>query len=315
MKPQLSYDKQADLLARRGLTIDDRKECMDFLSTVSYYRLSGYFRYWQRDPAKGDNRFHRGSSFKVIRDLYVAEQHLKALCERVLWPVEILLRTRFAHSYAERFGAYGAFNIGEGFTRPLEERGKRVEEYALRDLDRSKEAFVAHYRENFTAGDPTARDPYDQMPIWAAVEAFSFGTLSRLIEASRRAGVLDAVADGMKISHTVLASQVRSFVYLRNRIAHHARLWNHSVLDAPKIMPNISRRAKKAYRSFDDRSIYKILVALDGVCANSKLKANWLEEEIEPFLSEHPLLAMGVATPRKYGQMSSSELLGNDVSL
>lgn len=257
MKPQLSYDKQADLLARRGLTIDDRKECMDFLSTVSYYRLSGYFRYWQCDPAKGDNRFHRGSSFKVIRDLYVAEQHLKALCERVLWPVEILLRTRFAHSYAERFGAYGAFNIGEGFTRPLEERGKRVEEYALRDLDRSKEAFVAHYRENFTAGDPTARDPYDQMPIWAAVEAFSFGTLSRLIEASRRSGVLDAVADGMKISHTVLASQVRSFVYLRNRIAHHARLWNHSVLDAPKIMPNISRRAKKAYRSFDDRSIYK----------------------------------------------------------
>jgi len=315
MKPQLSYDKQADLLARRGLTIDDRKECMDFLSTVSYYRLSGYFRYWQRDPAKGDNQFHRGSSFKVIRDLYAAEQHLKALCERVLWPVEILLRTRFAHSYAERFGAYGAFNIGEGFTRPLEERGKRVEEYALRDLDRSKEAFVAHYRENFTAGDPTARDPYDQMPIWAAVEAFSFGTLSRLIEASRRSGVLAAVADGMKISHTVLARQVRSFVYLRNRIAHHARLWNHSVLDAPKIMPNISRRAKKAYRSFDDRSIYKILVALDGVCANSKLKANWLEEEIEPFLSEHPLLAMGVATPRKYGQMSSSELLGNDVSL
>jgi len=188
MKPQLSYDKQADLLARRGLTIDDRKECMDFLSTVSYYRLSGYFRYWQRDPAKGDNRFHRGSSFKVIRDLYVAEQHLKALCERVLWPVEILLRTRFAHSYAERFGAYGAFNIGEGFTRPLEERGKRVEEYALRDLDRSKEAFVAHYRENFTAGDPTARDPYDQMPIWAAVEAFSFGTLSRLIEASSAVG-------------------------------------------------------------------------------------------------------------------------------
>ena len=59
MKPQLSYDKQADLLARRGLTIDDRKECMDFLSTVSYYRLSGYFRYWQRDPAKGDNQFHR----------------------------------------------------------------------------------------------------------------------------------------------------------------------------------------------------------------------------------------------------------------
>ena len=105
MKPQLSYDKQADLLARRGLTIDDRKECMDFLSTVSYYRLSGYFRYWQRDPAKGDNQFRRGSSFKVIRDLYVAEQHLKALCERVLWPVEILLRTRFAHSYAERFGA------------------------------------------------------------------------------------------------------------------------------------------------------------------------------------------------------------------
>lgn len=310
MKPRLSYDEQVDLLAQRGLLVDDGEECRDFLSKVNYYRLSGYFRYWQRDPAGGDNRFLRGSSFKVIRDLYVAEQHLKALCERVLWSVEILLRTRFAHSYAERIGAYGTFNIGKGFTRPLEEGGKRVEEYALRDLDRSKEAFVAHYRENLTAGDP-----YDQMPIWAAVEAFSFGTLSRLIEASGQSGVLEAMADDMKIARSALGSQVRSFVYLRNRIAHHARLWNHSVLDAPKVMPNISRRAKKAHRPFDDRSIYKILVALDGVCTNSKLRANWLEEEIEPFLSEHPLLATGVATPRKYGHMSSTDLLGNNVSL
>lgn len=42
----------------------------DFLSRVSYYRVAGYFRYWQRNPANGDNTFFPGSTFTTIQQLY-----------------------------------------------------------------------------------------------------------------------------------------------------------------------------------------------------------------------------------------------------
>ena len=81
------------------------------------------------------------------------------------------------------------FARGEGFTQSPHPDAERVEEHALSNLDRSKEAFVAHYRDEIKQGHTYKPEAYDRMPIWVAVEAFSFGSLSRLIEASSSSGV------------------------------------------------------------------------------------------------------------------------------
>ncbi|CAB0855149.1 hypothetical protein FRC0360_00737 [Corynebacterium diphtheriae] len=52
-KNWLSYDDQVALLNQRGMHIEDDQAAAEFLSRVSYYRLSGYFRHWQRDPNTG----------------------------------------------------------------------------------------------------------------------------------------------------------------------------------------------------------------------------------------------------------------------
>lgn len=307
-KNWLSYDEQVALLAERGLAIEDGDEAIDLLSRVGYYRLSGYFRYWQLDPAKGDNRFVDGASFSVIRDLYLAEQSLEVLCDDILHPIEVMLRTRFAYSYAQRVGAIGKFARGEGFTQPPDPSAERVEEHALSNLDRSKEPFVGHYRAELKVGNHYEAAAYDHMPIWAAVEAFTFGTVSRLITASAQSGVLDDIAGSMSVSRAMLPSQIRSFVYLRNRIAHCAKLWNHSVLDVPGLLPNASRRARKNHRQFDDHSVYKIFVALDDVASKSGVVRGWLTDHVDPILNQNPLLAAGIATPRKYGEMDFGAL-------
>lgn len=49
-KDWLSFDEQLELLARRGMRIEDECTAVQVLSRVSYYRFSGYFRYWQKDP-------------------------------------------------------------------------------------------------------------------------------------------------------------------------------------------------------------------------------------------------------------------------
>uniref|UniRef100_UPI00300D5C68 Abi family protein n=1 Tax=Stomatohabitans albus TaxID=3110766 RepID=UPI00300D5C68 len=185
-KQRLSYEEQATLLSKRGLVIDDVEDAVQFLSQVNYYRFSGYFRYWQRDPTHGDNQFIDGASFNVIRDLYLAEQNLVIACDDLLHPIEVLLRTRFAYHYAERVGSCGKFVLGEGFTHPPKSIARPIEHYLLTNLNRSQETFIAHYREDIKEEGRYTPEAYEHMPVWVAVEAFSFGNLSRVIQASRR---------------------------------------------------------------------------------------------------------------------------------
>ena len=307
-KHWLSYQDQVTLLEARGLSIADSDTAAEFLSRVNYYRASGYFRYWQLDLSGGDNRFIPGSTFETIQRLYKDEQALVLICDEVLHPIEVILRTRFAHYYAHRMSTIGGFATGEGFTQSPNSASERVEERALENLDRSKETFVAYYRDEIKGGSHYSLEAYARMPIWVVVEAFSFGSLSRLIEASKESGVLADLADSMKVSPATLPSQVRSFVYLRNGIAHCAKLWNHFVLDVPGLLPNISRRAKRKHQQFSDHSIFKIFVALDDVATKAGVAHNWLSDRVDPILKANPILAAGITNPAKYGEMSS-ELL------
>ena len=43
-KDWLSFDEQLELLAHRGMRIEDECTAVQVLSRVSYYRFSGYFR-------------------------------------------------------------------------------------------------------------------------------------------------------------------------------------------------------------------------------------------------------------------------------
>ena len=136
------------------------------------------------------------------------------------------------------------------------------------------------------------------MPIWVAVEVLSFGCLSRMITASGESGVLDDMAESLNTSRAVLPSQVRSFVYLRNRCSHYGRLWNTAVTDEPAMQKNTKRRIQRTYRSFDKHSAYQILAALHDLATRAGLCEDWLGTVIEPLLRANPLLAYGIATPK-----------------
>lgn len=250
VKAWLSYQEQVSRLQERGLVISDAHACESFLSEVGYYRFSGYFRYWQKDPKYGDDRFHDGVGLDIIEGIYRKECEVADVIFSAIRRVEILLRTRFSYSYGRRVGSGWNLVQGEGLTSPGASGGVDVGDYVLRDLNRSKEAFVGRYRDDGEVdnGDFTVA-AYRELPVWVAVEVLSFGTLSRCVEASAGSGVLDDIAASLNISRSILPGQIRSFVYLRNRIAHNARIWNHSVLDAPAL-PGGNRARKRIERNY-----------------------------------------------------------------
>lgn len=310
-KVRLTYEEQLELLKQRGMCFTNEGEALAVLSRVNYYRLSGYFRYWQMDPDHQRNSFIDGTTFEKVYQLYEMERLLSHECSVLLASCEIFLRNRFAYHYAEHFSPVSSYVHGVGFSQPLKSSKELpVQERILSDLDRSNDLFVAHYRDEIKEGFTYKPEAYDRMPIWVAVEIFSFGTLSRMIQASANSGVLDSiVAAPLSISPRTFPSQVRSFVYLRNRCSHFNRLWNIVVADAPALNRNIANRIKKNYRKFDERSIYKIMGVLHHFAKNAGLCDDWLGTTIEPLLQANPLLAHGIATPKRYGQMPIDILL------
>ena len=79
VKPSLSWDAQVTLLAGRGLVIDDEAACAVFLAATNYYRFSGYARYFQVAPDKGDDQFKPGTTFQAIREIHDSDETLRGL--------------------------------------------------------------------------------------------------------------------------------------------------------------------------------------------------------------------------------------------
>lgn len=58
-------------------------------------------------------------------------------------------------------------------------------------------------------------------------------------------------------------------MYLRNRCAHHSRLWHHSVIDAGPTPNNVRAKAKRLAGQFGPRSVLDVIASLDDMTIRS----------------------------------------------
>ncbi|CAM2878952.1 Abi family protein [Skermania piniformis] len=255
LKPSLSWNEQVDLLVRRGLAIGDRAACARFLAANNYYRFSGYMRYFQNAPHLGDNSFRPQTAFDDIYAVYQADEGLRSLLYQRLARAEILLRTHTAYVIANDDGPCGRYLEKDFYTEAA--NSTSTAESCLADIARSKERHILRY---MSAGHEAA-----DLPVWSAVEAFSFGTLSKCIERGGQGSLSDAVATSVGVAKAGFPYRVRALVYLRNRCAHHCRLWHHSVIDAGPTPNNVRVKAKKLAGQFEPRSVLDVVASLDDI--------------------------------------------------
>ena len=286
-KQALSWGQQVDLLAARGLLVADPAACVATMRTDNYYRLSGYMRYFQRAPEVGDNTFVDGADWSQIRAVYDLDAELRAALRSLLGQAEILLRSTYAYVLAHQGHAYRDYLDGSFYSGAS--TSESIEALVLRDIGRSRDAHVVRYRRE--------NDNFDELPIWSAVEALSFGTLSRGIERGIQGQAGRLVAEELGLAHAGFSTQVKALVYLRNRCAHHARLWNHSVIDAPSIPTNQRRKAQKEHGKLAPRSVATVLVALERLLSVRSLAATE-SQSTWALIGRSPVFKAGVVDPQ-----------------
>lgn len=237
LKQPTSIDEQFELLRERGLIVE-KEAARKVLSIITYYRLSAYML-----TLKKDNKFFNGIRLEDILSLYYFDEDLRSLIFRMLGTVEITARSTIANYFSIKYGSLGYlnrdnYNFEENFNEFKNEFEKAVENCKT-------EKFIKHHKDNYDG----------VLPCWVAVEIISFGSFSKmysnmLIEDRK------GIAKELKTNYLLLDSWLHSLSVLRNRCAHHNRLYGCYV--GKQIM--IHNKYSKV--SIHNRSLFANLLAI-----------------------------------------------------
>lgn len=223
-KPPLNIDDQIALLKQRGLTIADEHLAKHFLTHVGYYRLSGFWQFFQFNTIT--HTFIADTPFEAIIHLYDFDRELRLLVYDAIERVEIAFRSVMVNVMCMAHGSvwYTNAHLAEDEYNFNDNQNKIVEE-----LNRSKEEFIKHHDNKYGKHMP---------PAWKTLQILSLGTLSKLysnIKSALPEKNIIARTIGMP-NYTYLVSWMQSLSVIRNYCAHHSRLCHRKYAFPPKKM-------------------------------------------------------------------------------
>ena len=219
-KPPTTYDQQADLVLARGME-GDRALLIERLRSTGYYRLCAYWYPFKQ----ADERFVAGTTFTAVWERYAFDRQLRLAVMDAIERVEVAVRTALVTELALKGGSFAHLDLST-FPGANKDRHSRFVDGLREEAQRSKEVFVEHFKQTY--------DEFPDLPIWAAAEIMTFGTMLTVFNMSSRQ-VQKAVARRFGLNARVLGSWLLTLNYIRNLCAHHSRLWNRELALKPLI--------------------------------------------------------------------------------
>lgn len=221
-KPALSFEQQADRLINRGL-IASRDLLVERLTSVNYYRLSGYLHPFR---LRDDDAFYPGTTLEKVWNRYTFDRRLRLVLMDAIERIEVDVRTSLIYRLAHSSGPFGYTDIANLPNIERDRHGNFLSKL-YEETKRSSESFVRHFRAKYG-------DQHGYLPIWMAGEIFSFGMTFTLYTGSEKR-IKQEIASRFGVSDDVLRSWLLALNTVRNICAHHGRLWNRGLGTKPKI--------------------------------------------------------------------------------
>lgn len=238
-KPFRTYPDLVALIQQRNMNVADLARAERKLAQLGYYRLSGYWypaREFDVDPATNQAKicpiskkplrldvFAAGASFDDVVSLYRFDKHLRLLMLDAVERLEVNLKTVIAHvvGYHDPMAYTDVSYIQPKYANNFISHGRlrnKWNEWVTKQqqlLARCTEDSIQWHRRS---GRP--------IPFWVAVEAWDFGALSRYFEMLRGTYQNQILARYGLTDARVFARWLQEINLLRNRCAHHTRIWN-----------------------------------------------------------------------------------------
>ena len=165
-KQILTIEQQVQSYVDAGMKITSQEDVEKALKSIGFYRLRGYSFQLYDNAAK---KYVPGTKFEDIIKLYQFDQELSALFFSMISKIEVALRVRLV----EVLLIHGEPLVLQD-SSIFKEKKRYWQNMATvaSEIARSNDVFIKH---NFDNHD-------GEVPVWAAVEVLSFGTLSKIIK-------------------------------------------------------------------------------------------------------------------------------------
>lgn len=265
-KPAKTIGQQLELLQGRGLRIDDTTQAKHYLSHLNYYRLAGY---WHPFYIHGESpeRFRPDASFDAVLNLYVFDREFRLLLLDAIERIEVSVRTQWAYQLAHAGDSHAYMN--PEFTRKNHWHHKNLERIT-KEVKRSRDVFIDHYKKTYSSPQLP--------PIWAVCEIMSLGTLAFCYK-NLRPNLQQAISENYHFHNKVMSSFLHHISHVRNRCAHHCRVWNAKftvTLSLPRSKP---KALISSLHPDEPKKIYNTLVLV-----------KWLMDIVNPEHTWHTRL-------------------------
>lgn len=217
-QPPMTIDEQVENLKNIGLIVDDEEYAKKILNDISYFRL---IKAYSLNLKSKNGCYNKQTAFKEIVDLYLFNSNFRQLIFPEIEKVEINVRCRLANFFAEQYGVLGYLQA-ENFSNE-NYHAQFLEDIKEEVRRNSKAPFVRNFKENYEGGN---------LPIYALVEVFSFGTLSKFYKNMLNKDK-KAIAKTFGVGYTYFESWLESISYVRNICAHYGCIYNAKLSKTP----------------------------------------------------------------------------------
>ena len=224
-QPPMTIDEQVENLKNIGLIVEDEEYAKKILNDISYFRL---IKAYSLNLKSKNGMYEDKVTFEQIVELYLFNANFRQIIFPEIEKIEINVRCRIANYFAGQYGVLGYLEA-DNFVNP-EYHQAFLDDIAEEIRRNSKAPFVKNFRDNYEGGN---------LPIYALVEVFCFGTLSKFYKNMKNPDK-KAVAKSFGIGYTYFESWLESISYVRNICAHYGRLYNAKLSKTPMLYKEYS---------------------------------------------------------------------------
>lgn len=268
-KPPLSNADLINKLQTAGLEIPNAADAECILLEIGYYRLKGYF-FDLIDPSS--KKFPQGTTFESVVGIYKFDTKLSHILFGFLTQIEIAFRARLVASLAK---CNDALILNDPSIFSDKEMYWKNQSAVASEIARSNDVFINHHLKHYEGA----------IPIWAAVEVMSFGTLSKIIKTLKtgRGSVYFDLASYYQYqtqngntaapSKEMLSSWIQTASFIRNICAHNSRIYNRAFSTIPRLL---KADAIKPVPKFN--GVYQVILAMKYLRPSEDSWANFVAE-------------------------------------
>ena len=248
LEPAMSLDDQIENLKELGLIIDDEEGAKDFLNDVSYFRL---IKAYNLGIKERNSDYDGNTTFEEIKELYLFNSRFRQMIFTKIEMVEVNLRCRLATFFSLKYGVDGYLNA-DNFSDM--EHYEDFRNDMTKEIERNKKSpFVKNFKKHYEGG---------VLPLYALVELFSFGTLSKFYKNMKNEDKRDFAKQYYGIGYKYLESWIESIAFVRNICAHYGRVYNVNLVKTPKLYKEYTKQGISSLR------IYATLICLNRLLPN-----------------------------------------------